>query len=305
MTDRDYSATMAALMTEQRNPQSQKIDTLAISQIIDLINDEDKTVAEAVRKAKEDIARGVELIVEAFQKGGRLFYVGAGTSGRLGVLDAAECPPTFSAPPEMVQGIIAGGYDALVRSVEGAEDDRSGGAKALKERGFGRDDVVVGITSSSTTQFVVGALDYAKEVGARTIFIACSRRDDLPLTPDVVITLLVGPEVITGSTRMKAGTATKMILNMLTTTAMIRLGKVYSNLMVDLKTSSKKLLDRGCRIIVTLTGVEYDEARELLERAGNSVKVALVMQKRTVGREEAERLLKEHDGFVGRVVETV
>jgi N-acetylmuramic acid 6-phosphate etherase len=272
-------------------------------EIVDLMNVEDATVAGAIRGEREKIARGIDLIVDAFRNGGRLIYIGAGTSGRLGVLDAAECPPTFSVPPTLVTGVIAGGNGALVKSVEGAEDDINAGMAAMDTAGVTRNDVVLGIAASGTTPYVRGALGRAQTIGARTIFFTCSTPPKvLAETCDVVINPVVGPEVLTGSTRLKAGTATKLVLNTLTTGTMIRMGKVYGNLMVDLKALSNKLVDRGQRIVMECTGVSRDEARSAIERAEGSVKLAIVMVRRGVSAAEAQRLLEAANGFVRPVV---
>ena len=290
-------------LTEQRNPRSEGIDRLGAREIVELINREDREVARAVGAEAPAIARAVELVVEALRRGGRLIYVGAGTSGRLGILDAAEMPPTFGTDPERVQGIIAGGYEALVRAREGAEDRPADGAAAVDERGMGPDDVVLGIATSGTTPYVHGALDRARERGARTGFLLCTPpSDELRATHDVVIAPLVGPEVITGSTRMKAGTATKLVLNSITTGAMVLLGKVHGNLMVDLQVSCRKLQDRAERILMELVAVDRDRARDLLDEAGGQVKTALVMEEAGVGREEALRRLEAAGGVVARAV---
>jgi len=290
-------------LTEQRNPRSKRIDLLSPLEITDLINAEDRMVAQAVGEEREAIARAMGLTVEAFRKGGRLIYVGAGTSGRLGVLDASEMPPTFGVDPGLIQGVIAGGYAALVRAQEGAEDFPEAGAAALDERRVDSKDFVLGIATSGSTPFVHGALARAREVGARTGFLLCTYPTrDLTEIHDVVIAPLVGPEIITGSTRMKAGTATKLVLNTITTGAMVLLGKVYGNLMVDLQVTCRKLQDRGERILMETVGVEREGARELLGESGGKVKVALVMGKLGVGREEAERRLHEVEGVVSRVV---
>lgn len=294
---------MDSRLTEQRNPRSLGIDTLTPLEIVDVINQEDLLVAEAVGREREAIARAMELAEETFRSGGRLIYVGAGTSGRLGVLDAAEMPPTYGTDPEMVQGVIAGGYAALVRAQEGAEDHPADGAKAMDETGVGDRDFVLGVATSGTTPFVHGALARARERGARTGFLLCTPPPpELVEMHDVVIAPLVGPEVVTGSTRMKAGTATKMVLNTITTGAMVRLGKVFGNLMVDLQVTCQKLQDRGERILVETIGVDREQARALLASAGGHVKTALVMHGRGVGPEEAARLLAEAGGRVARVV---
>jgi len=290
-------------LTEQRNPRSQRIDELDALGIVDLINAEDRMVAEAVGEERQSIAKALELAEAAFRGGGRLIYVGAGTSGRLGVLDAAEMPPTYGTDPGMVRGVIAGGYDALVHAREGAEDRPADGAAAMDELGVDALDFVLGIATSGTTPYVYGALDRARALGARTGFLLCTYPPPELLTKhDVVIAPLVGPEVITGSTRMKAGTATKLVLNTITTGAMIRLGKVYGNLMVDLQVTCEKLRDRGERILESLLGIEREEAGRLLERSGGHVKTALVMGRLGLGAEEARRRLDEAGGVVSRVL---
>ncbi len=290
-------------LTEQRNPASSDIDRRSALEIVDIIAAEDALVPAAVARARVEIAGAIDLIEQAFRRGGRLLYVGAGTSGRLGVLDASECPPTFRTPPEMVVGIIAGGLPALVKPAEGAEDDVNAGIAEMDGRRVSSDDVVVGIAASGTTPYVRAALGRAQALGAGTVFISCSEPPALLReTCDVCITLLVGPEVVTGSTRMKAGTATKLALNMLTTGAMIRLGKVYGNLMVDLQAWSEKLVDRGQRIVMETAGVDREAARQAIERAGGSVKLAIVMVRKGVPKGEAERLLAEHDGRLRPVV---
>jgi N-acetylmuramic acid 6-phosphate etherase len=290
-------------LTERRNPRSSTIDTASSLEIVDLIGGEDATVPGTVARAREEIARVVDLIEAAFRAGGRLVYVGAGTSGRLGVLDAAECPPTFGTPPEMVVGVIAGGYPALVKSVEGAEDDVNAAIGEMDARRIGPDDVVVGIAASGTTPFVRAALSRAQTLGARTAIVSCSEPPKLLReTCDVCIVVAVGPEVVTGSTRMKAGTATKLVLNTLTTGAMIRLGKTYGNLMVDLRAWNDKLIDRSQRIVMETTGLGRDEAWDVIQAADGRVKTAIVMARRRVSRDEAERLLDEHGGRLREIV---
>jgi len=290
-------------LTEQRNPRSTRIDRLTTIEVVDLINAEDRMVAEAVREERLEIARAVELVVDCFRAGGRLFYVGAGTSGRLGVLDAAEMPPTYGTDPDQVQGIIAGGAAALVRAQEGAEDHPDRGAREIDGRGVGPNDFVLGIASSGTTPFVHGALRRARERGARTGFLLCTYPSESLLADhDVVIAPLVGPEVITGSTRMKAGTATKMVLNTITTAAMVRLGKVYGNLMVDLKVTCEKLRDRGERILMETLSIEREAAAALLESAGGQVKVAIVMGRRGQDVDTARAELEAAGGLITRVV---
>ena len=284
-------------LTERRNPRTTGIDRASPLEIVDLIAAEDATVAAAVARARDELAASIEIVEAAFRKSGRLLYVGAGTSGRLGVLDAAECPPTFGTDPEMVVGIIAGGYRALVRSVEGAEDDVNAGIGEMDTQRVGPNDVVLGIAASGTTPFVRAALGRAQALGARTIFLSCSEPPALlKETCDICLTILVGPEVITGSTRMKAGTATKLALNTITTGAMVRLGKTYGNLMVDLKAWNDKLADRSERIVMETTGSDRAAARAALETAEGGVKTAIVMVKLGVGRGEAERLIETHLG---------
>ncbi|HSE46605.1 MAG TPA: N-acetylmuramic acid 6-phosphate etherase [Gemmatimonadales bacterium] len=286
-------------LTERRNPRTTGIDRASALEIVDLIAAEDATVPAAVARAREELAASIEMVEAAFRKGGRLLYIGAGTSGRLGVLDAAECPPTFGTDPEMVVGIIAGGYRALVRSVEGAEDDVNAGIGEMDTQRVGPNDVVMGIAASGTTPFVRAALGRAQALGAGTILLSCSEPPALlKETCDICLTILVGPEAITGSTRMKAGTATKLALNTITTGAMVRLGKTYGNLMVDLKAWNDKLTDRSERIVMETTGSDRAAARAALESAQGGVKTAIVMVKLGVGRGEAERLI---DGHMGRL----
>jgi N-acetylmuramic acid 6-phosphate etherase len=290
-------------LTERRNPRSSTIDTASALEIVDLIGAEDAGVPAAVAKARVEIARAIDLVEAAFRSGGRLIYVGAGTSGRLGVLDATECPPTFGTPPEMVVGLIAGGPPALVRSIEGAEDDVDAARRELDALRVGRKDVVVGIAASGTTPYVGAALSHAQGLGARTAFVSCSQPPErLRDSCDVCITVLVGPEVVTGSTRMKAGTATKLVLNTLTTGAMIRLGKTYGNLMVDLRAWNDKLIDRSQRIVMEAAGVNRSAAQNAIEGADGSVKTAIVMARRGVPKAEAERLLAEHAGRLRSVL---
>jgi len=286
-------------LTEQRNPRSEAIDRRSSLEIVRIINEEDRSVAEAVRSEAAAIAEAVDLAVASFRSGGRLIYVGAGTSGRLGVLDATEMPPTYGTDPEMVQGVIAGGLEALVRSQEGAEDHPADGAAAMDEREVGPRDFVMGIATSGTTPYVHGALARARERGARTGFLLCTPPDHgLRAAHDVVVAPLTGPEVVTGSTRMKAGTATKMVLNTLTTAAMIRLGKVDGNLMVDLQVTCEKLRDRGERILMATLGLGRVGATELLSRAGGHVKTALVMHRLGLERDEAKKALDRVEGVV-------
>ena len=292
---------LGRLVTEQRNPRSRNLDKLSTKQILTLMNREDRRVPVAVGRELPNIARAVDLIVERMRRGGRLFYVGAGTSGRLGVLDATECPPTFGTPRTLVQGIIAGGRIALVRSVEGSEDESKTSQAALKKRKVGAKDVVVGIMASRRTPYALGALEYGRKVGAATIAVTANPTG-APLKCDVVIAPRVGPEVLTGSTRLKAGTAQKLVLNMLTTGAMVRMGKTYENLMVDLRTASRKLEERTKRVFMTVTGASYEETGPWLRKAGGSLKVAIVMRRARVSRAEAERRLREAQGWVREAI---
>jgi N-acetylmuramic acid 6-phosphate etherase len=284
-------------LTEQRNPATAGIDLASPLEIVDLMNAEDRRVAVAVQAVRHEIARAIELVEAAFRAGGHLYYFGAGTSGRLGVLDAAECPPTFGTPPELVRGKIAGGYPALVQSAEGAEDSFEDGGKAVEDQKAGRNDVVFGIAASGGTPYVKGAIARGVSLGAKTILLACTDPPrDLLTNCDVAIIVKTGPEALTGSTRLKAGTATKMVLNMVTTGAMIRWGRAFGNLMVDLRALSAKLHDRGERIVMEVCGVSREQARRAIAAADGQVKTAIVMQKRGVDRAEAERLLAEAGG---------
>ena len=290
-------------LTEQRNPKSTKIDKLDVLGIVDLINTEDRLVAEAVSDEREAIARAIELVEKALRAGGRLIYVGAGTSGRLGVLDAAEMPPTFGVDPKRIHGVIAGGYQALVRSQEGAEDHPEDGAEAITNLDVGQRDFVLGIATSGSSPYVHGALSRAHELGARTGFLLCTSPPAALLSEhDVVIAPLVGAEVITGSTRMKAGTATKLVLNTITTGAMVRIGKVYSNLMVDLQVTCEKLRDRGERILSELLNLDQPAAAALLDRASGDVKTALVMAHLDIDAKEALRRLDAAGGVISTVI---
>jgi N-acetylmuramic acid 6-phosphate etherase len=289
--------------TELRNRASENIDRLSTQQIVDLINAEDALVPEAVARQNKQIAAAIDLIVSRFKKGGRLFYVGAGTSGRLGVLDASECPPTFGVPPSLVQGIIAGGRRALVRSAEGAEDYPEDGAAAIEKKRVRAKDVVVGLAACGMTPFVLGALKEARRIGAATIFITCAPEAVEHIPAEIIINPVVGPEVVTGSTRMKAGTATKLVINTLTTGAMIRLGKVYGNLMVDLRAVNEKLRDRSVRIVMELTNLSRPQARRLLSRAEGKVKAAIVMHFRKTDLAGALKILDESDQFLRKAIE--
>ncbi|MGB3510079.1 MAG: N-acetylmuramic acid 6-phosphate etherase [Microcoleaceae cyanobacterium] len=292
------------LLTEQVNANSQNLDQLSSLELVDLFNQEDRYTLEAIAASRLQLAEAINITSKALSQGGRLFYVGAGTSGRLGVLDAAECPPTFCTPSEMVQGIIAGGAGALVRSSEDLEDRWEDGSGAIALRHVTNLDVVVGITAGGTTPFVHGALEAARQRGAKTIFIACVPVEQFQVEADVDIRLVVGPELLAGSTRLKAGTVTKMALNILSTGVMVRLGKVYGNRMVDLAVKNSKLRDRAIRMIEDLTELSRDEAGELLNNSGDSVKLALLMHWSGLGKEEGDRLLVENQGNLRAVLET-
>ncbi len=286
------------LLTEQRNPASEGIDARSTEELLRVINDEDRRVADSIAPEIPRIAEAVDGIVQGLGRGGRLFYIGAGTSGRLGVLDASECRPTFNVPDGTVQGIIAGGESALVRATEASEDDPASGARDLLARGFTGLDVLVGIAASGRTPYVLGAVRQAKTLGALTIGISCTPDSLLSQEVDIPIAPLPGPEIVTGSTRMKAGTATKLVLNMLSTGAMIRLGYVYGNLMVNVQPTNEKLADRARRIVMDASGVTRDEALRLLDKSGRSVRTAIVMARRGVDRPAAETLLAKHGNRV-------
>lgn len=298
MHESDLFAQLQSLATEQRNPRSMHIDTASVRDILEIISTEDHKVPIAVREEIPYIEQAIEIVVEAFRRDGRLFYVGAGTSGRLGILDAAECPPTFGTPPEMVQGLIAGGHEAVFRSQEGAEDLEANGRNAIMEADVRPPDVVCGIAASRRTPYVVGAVHHARALGCKTLFVTCNPRAEFDLEVDVAICPVVGPEVVMGSTRMKSGTAQKLVLNMITTAAMIRLGKTYENMMIDLQMTNRKLVERSKRIVMTVTGLGYEEAARLLEAAGGHVKTALVIALADVSAEEAARRLANANGFV-------
>lgn len=297
LTDRGH------LLTEQANPASQNLDQLSPLAFVDLVNQEDQQTLTAIAGAREALAEAIAVTAQSLKQGGRLFYVGAGTSGRLGVLDASECPPTFCTPPELVQGIIAGGAGALVRSSEGLEDIAEDGAAIIHGHHIHEHDVVVGITAGGTTPYVHGALAAAQQRGAKAIFIACVPSDQVPANYDVDIRLLVGPEILAGSTRLKAGTATKMALNILSTGVMVQLGKVYGNRMVDVSVTNTKLRDRAIRILGDLTGLDRTDAALLLDKSGQRVKLALLMHWSGLEVVEAETLLTQHDGNLRSALE--
>lgn len=291
------------LATEKRNPASAEIDLLPTNEILRIMNEEDRKVAPAVEREIPQIARAVDAVVEAFRQGGRLFYIGAGTSGRLGVLDAAECPPTFDAQPELVQGIIAGGERALARATEASEDRPEFGEDDLRERGFTARDVLVGLTASGRTPYVLGAVRYARSLGAPTISVTCNPGAEVSKLVDIAITPEVGPEIIAGSTRLKSGTAQKLVLNMLSTASFIRLGYVYRNLMVNLHLKNEKLLDRGRRIVAQAAGCDTERAARALADAGNDVRAAIVMLKRGVSLDRARELLAAAGNRVAAALE--
>lgn len=286
------------LLTEQANPDSQTLDQLSSLALVDLFNREDQKNITAIAAAREDLAQAIEIISHALGQGGRLFYIGAGTSGRLGVLDAVECPPTFCTSPEMVQGILAGGASALLRSSEGLEDIAEDGAQAIADHRINQLDVVVGITAGGTTPYVHGALDAAQARGAKTIFIACVPTTQVPRSADVNIRLITGPEILAGSTRLKAGTVTKMALNILSTGAMVKLGKVYGNRMVDVAVTNRKLEDRAVRILRDLTDLDRDGAAQLLAASGQRVKLALLMHWTGLEAQPAQDLLDQNGGHL-------
>ncbi len=291
------------LATEQRNPKSTNIDFLSTKEILKIINDEDKLVPQAVEKELPYIELAVEKIVEVIKNGGRLLYFGAGTSGRLGVVDASECPPTFGTDPELIKGFIAGGKEAMFKAQEGAEDFEENGARDILFAEVSKKDIVCGIAASKRTPYVIGVINKAKELGAATIFITCTPRENFNLeNVDIAICPFVGPEVVMGSTRMKSGTAQKLVLNMLTTTAMVRLGKTYENMMIDLQMTNKKLVERAKRIVMTITGLNYEESTKYLEESNYHVKSALVMILANVSFEEAKSRLEKSEGFVRKAI---
>jgi len=293
------------LITEKQNPHSMKIDKLSTIDILELINKEDRIIASAVQKAIPDIEKVVEYAVTALKNEKRIIYIGAGTSGRLGILDASEIPPTFSAPRDWFTGVIAGGTEAVFRSVESAEDIPEDAERDLHAIDLKKGDVLIGIASSSTTPYVIAGLKYAKQAECHTAFLICN---PIPIKSkyfDVVISVDLGPEIITGSTRMKAGTATKLILNMISTTTMVKMGKVYGNLMVDLQVSNEKLRDRGTRIIEQLTNLNYKEASQVLRDSGGSVKTALVMVRKSCTNIEADELIKKYDGNLRQIIDDI
>jgi len=294
---------LQGLMTEEKNSNTADLDRLSSREIVQRMNDEDKKVPYAVENVLDEVAKAVDIIVASLENEGRLFYFGAGTSGRLGILDASECPPTFGTPPELVQGVIAGGQKAMVRAVEGAEDSAELGRDDVRIHGVTERDVVVGIAASGRTPYVLGALKEAQAIGAKTIAVSCNETAVINEGVDVAIGVVVGPEVLTGSTRLKAGTAQKLVLNMLTTASMIRLGKVYGNLMVNVQATNQKLRERVKRIIMEVTGVSYMEAEKLSTLADGDAKTAILMRLTGTSREEAMRLLKLTKGRIREAIQ--
>jgi N-acetylmuramic acid 6-phosphate etherase len=300
----DIEEHMNNMTTETPNPNTTHIDSLSTQDIVTTINSEDAKVALAIKQVIPHIADAVDAITSAIRNGGRLLYIGAGTSGRLGILDAVECVPTFSTPPHLVQGIIAGGETALITAVEGAEDYPEHGQRDLEQRNLTQHDIVCGIAASGRTPYVIGALNYAKSIGATTIAVACNVPSPILDIADIAIGVEVGPEVITGSTRMKSGTAQKMVLNMLTTATMVKLGKVYGNLMVDVKVTNQKLEKRAQGLVMKVADVDEARATELLNLSNNEVKTAIVMHKRAVNADTARALLHDADGLLGQVIQS-
>lgn len=297
--------TLENLVTEGRNKNTLQIDKEDTLGIIELINNEDKTVAYAVEEQKESIAKAVNIIVDRMKQGGRLFYIGAGTSGRIGILDATECPPTYGVDFELVQAIIAGGNQAIFKAIEGAEDDKELGKQDIIDRGVTSKDVICGIAASGRTPYVIGAMEYAKELGCAVLSITMNPNSEMSKKADLPINIIVGAEVIMGSTRMKSGTAQKMVCNMLTTASMVKMGKVYSNLMVDVKTSNEKLVERAKRIIMIATNVKYDVAEKFLEEADNSVKLAIFMIKSGLDKDSAKSILDRHEGYISEALKSI
>ncbi|AUA38270.1 N-acetylmuramic acid 6-phosphate etherase [Clostridioides difficile] len=297
--------TLENLVTEGRNKNTLQIDKEDTLGIIELINNEDKTVAYAVEEQKESIAKAVNIIVDRMKQGGRLFYIGAGTSGRIGILDATECPPTYGVDFELVQAIIAGGNQAIFKAIEGAEDDKELGKQDIIDRGVTSKDVICGIAASGRTPYVIGAMEYAKELGCAVLSITMNPNSEMSKKADLPINIIVGAEVIMGSTRMKSGTAQKMVCNMLTTASMVKMGKVYSNLMVDVKTSNEKLVERAKRIIMIATNVKYDVAEKFLEEADNRVKLAIFMIKSGLDKDSAKSILDRQEGYISEALKSI
>ena len=294
------------MITEQRNPNSTDIDLKSITEIVQIFHEEDQSAIDAVKAESEAITVAIDMIVQTIKNGGRLFYIGAGTSGRLGVLDASECPPTFSTDPELVQGIIAGGDIALRKAVEGEEDKPDRGADAIKEHKLTEKDILIGIATSGRTPYVLGALNHAHTIGVKTIFLSCvPPTEELKEYVEHFITPIVGPEIITGSTRLKAGTATKLVLNMLTTVTMVKIGKVYNNLMVDVSATNSKLVERSNRIVQTVTGVDSTIATNALMQAGGKAKIAIVMLTKNINKDDAIALIENNNGLLRPILENM
>lgn len=291
------------MATEQINKKTENLDILPIREALTIMNEEDEMVARAVREEIPQIERAVKAVIKAFNQGGRLIYMGAGTSGRLGVLDAVECPPTFGTDPAMVVGLIAGGEEAFVKAIEGAEDSRQMGEEDLREINLGKKDVLVGIAASGRTPYVLGGLDYANKIGCKTVSIACNKNSKVGELSDIAIEVVVGPEVLAGSTRLKAGTAQKMVLNMISTISMVGIGKAYKNLMVDVQLNNEKLKTRAENIIIAATEVDRQVARRFLKEADGSVKLAITMILFNIGKEEAEKRLELANGHIRRISE--
>ncbi|WP_027633018.1 N-acetylmuramic acid 6-phosphate etherase [Clostridium hydrogeniformans] len=290
------------LVTEKINENTKNIDNVSTAEMLSMINTEDKKVAYAVEKEIPSISKAVDEIAEAFKRGGRLIYCGAGTSGRLGILDASECPPTYGVSEELVQGIIAGGHEAIFRAKEGAEDSKELGVEDLKAIGLNDNDVLVGIAASGRTPYVIGILEYANSLGVTTVSVTCNPESEISKVSKISIAPLVGPEAVTGSTRMKSGTAQKMVLNMLSTGAMIRTGKVYGNLMVDVKSTNEKLVERAKRIVMEATGAEREEAVETLQVTGYDVKLSILMIVTSMDKDKAMELLNKHEGYIAKAI---
>jgi N-acetylmuramic acid 6-phosphate etherase len=293
------------LVTEKRNPNTLKIDEVTTLEMLKLMNNEDKKVAEAVEKELPNIAEAIDNIVEKMQKGGRIIYIGAGTSGRLGILDASECPPTYGVSEDLVVGIIAGGYEAIFRAKEGAEDSKELAVKDLKEKALNENDTVVGLAASGRTPYVIGGLNYADSIGALTVSVTCNPNSEVSKAAKIAISPVVGPEVVTGSTRLKAGTAQKLVLNMLSTGAMIKLGKVYGNLMVDVKASNAKLVERTKKIVNEATGISREEAEKILIETDYNVKLSILMILSGLDQEKASKILEENKGYIANALKSI
>lgn len=291
------------LSTEKRNPNTTNLDQMSALEIATIMNQEDHNVPEAIKPALPQIAKAIDLIVSGFKQGGRLFYIGAGTSGRLGVLDAAECAPTFGTEPEMVQGLIAGGMKAMTIAVEGAEDNKELGKQDLVDHQLSAKDTIVGIAASGRTPYVIGGLDYAKEIGAGSVALSCNHNSEISQHAEIAIEVVPGPEVLSGSTRLKSGTCQKLVLNMLSTASMVRIGKTYGNLMVDVKPTNAKLVERAKKMVMEVTGTDELTAASTLKEAGNSVKVAVVMIIENIDADEARKKLNSSEGFVRKAID--